>query len=107
MRTSFSKLTKEEKQELLKQEMVRTKVPAISYDSYFTLLDLCEKIGIKTRVQYFNMIERPVNSLFEVRKIVHDYGLIFNNGIEITHVKKEVFKLYPDIEIKEIRKRIN
>lgn len=106
----FKTTTKEEKAFLLKEDMKNTRINTL--DGKVTLLYLCEEIGVKMRIKYFNMIkeqvkkaDRTINNSFEVVKKVHDYGLVFNNGFEIRSVDKRVFCLYPNVETKEIKKR--
>lgn len=94
----------------LKEEMAKkfVKIP----DGQISLLDLCEKVGIKNRITYFNFIEmrvegksRTINNDYKIVKTVHDRGFIFNNGIEIRKVDKNIFNLYPSIDIVERRER--
>lgn len=104
------KKTKEDKRieilEAQKAVMVNT------FDGKESLYHLCEEIGIKERVEYFNMIEKlkpkKIRTLLEpthVIRVVSDRGFVFNNGFEIKGVEAKVFNLYPDIKLKEIRKR--
>jgi hypothetical protein len=103
-------ISKEQKILILKEEMSKTFITTIN--GKVNLLDLCETIGIKDRVAYFNLIERKVesksrtmNNDYEVVKLIHDRGLIFNNGLEIRKVDKNIFNLYPSVDIIERRER--
>jgi hypothetical protein len=74
-----------------------------------SLSDLCFKVGISKRVQYFNMVEKRSKSIeapFRVVKVVHDLGFIFNDGFEIRHVNSKHFNFFPSIDVLERRERI-
>lgn len=82
-------------------------------DNSYSMLYLCDTIGIKSRILYYNMIERPVpksyktiNNMTEIRKVVHNYGLLFKNDLLIKHVDKSIFILYSEAPITEIKERI-
>jgi hypothetical protein len=103
-------ISKEQKILNMKEEMSKTVVATVN--GKFNLLDLCETIGIKDRITYFNFIERKVenksrtmNNDYEVIKFIHDRGFIFKNGLEIRKVDKNIFNLYPSIDIIERRER--
>ena len=60
---------------------------------------LISQVGVKYKVEYVCNIEkkapkkdRTCNVMFIVKCEVHDLGLVFNNGLEIRHVDKDVFK---------------
>lgn len=106
----MKKLTKDEKAKLLKEEM-KLMIINTTYGKD-NLFNLCERIGISSREQYFNNIEemvpekdRTINNITHVVKVVHDYGLTFKNGLTLRHINKRVYSLYPSIPINEIRER--
>ncbi len=73
---------------------------------------LCEEIGIKKRIEYFNMVEklkpkgqRSVKNPFHTVRVVHNRGIIFNDGFEIKNVESKIFKLYSDADLIERRER--
>jgi hypothetical protein len=103
-------ISKEQKIIALKEEMRKTFITIP--DGRISLLDLCEKVGIKNRITYFNFIEkrvesksRTINNDYKVVKTVHDRGFVFNNGIEIRKVDNNIFNLYPSIDIIERKER--
>jgi hypothetical protein len=115
-------LSPEQKALILKEYMALVKINTPYPPGKDNLFNLCDKVGIKQRIAYFNMVEKPVTTKArkaklaltkdvippktEIRKVVHHYGLIFNNGFEIRNVDKKVFDLYKDVEVKEVRERI-
>lgn len=72
------------------------------------LTDLCDNIGIKARVAYWNYVERKALKLneFETVEKIHDRGLIFNDGFEIRHVDPKVFAYFKGVEIVKKRERV-
>lgn len=105
------KLTKEEKRQLQIDGLKLINVNALSGKT--TMHNLCCIIGIKERKQYYCHIEKPrkkgeqMTAVRPTVKLIHDFGFVFNNGFEINGVEKSVFKLFPDIEIMEVKKRHN
>jgi len=65
------------------------------------LTDLVDNVGVKTRVKYWNYVERknPKTNTFVAAPKVHDYGLIFNDGFEIRHIESKVFTYFKGVPI--------
>jgi hypothetical protein len=73
-----------------------------------TLYDLCEFVGVKKKIKYFNHVEKRTKDIknpFKVITKVFDYGFVFNDGFQIRHVSKGYWNLYP-VDVEEIRERI-
>ena len=71
------------------------------------LTDLADNVGVKTRVKYWNYVEKKdsaTNTYKSVQK-THDYGLIFNDGFEIRHIEAKVFNYFKGITIEMRRER--
>lgn len=71
------------------------------------LTDLVDNVGVKTRVKYWNYVEKKnlaTNTYKSVQK-THDYGLIFNDGFEIRHIEAKVFNYFKGITIEMRRER--
>lgn len=71
------------------------------------LTDLVDNVGVKTRVKYWNYVEKKdqaTNTYKPVPK-THDYGLIFNDGFEIRHIEPRVFNYFKGIAIEMRRER--
>jgi hypothetical protein len=71
------------------------------------LTDLVDNVGVKTRVKYWNYIEKKdpgTNSYRPVPK-THDYGLIFNDGFEIRHIESKVFTYFKGVPIEHRKER--
>lgn len=103
-------MKKEERISKIKEEMRSIYVNTLTGKS--SLFDLCEKIGVKERVRYFNFIERKapkkewsIDKPFVVKKITFDYGFRFNDGFEIRHVSRRIANVY-DAPIVEVRERL-
>ena len=74
-----------------------------------SMLEMVMMVGIAKRVRYSNLQERKVKGgggTMEVVNIVHDYGLIFNDGTEIKHVSKDIYKYFKNHEVIDKRERI-
>lgn len=106
----MKKQTKEERQADLIDSLVYENV--LTTKGRFTLYELIYKIGVKRRLSYFNFCEvlvkkelRTSENKYTIKKIVHDRGLEFNNGVLIRKIKDAVFKLpfesKENIEVKE------
>ena len=92
--------TKEKRAEELKEQMktMRVMIPEWGWSDMF---DLCENVGIKNRVAYWNEEEkalpkskRSIKNITEVREVIHEYGLIFNNGLELRNIDQKIWSLY-------------
>jgi len=76
-----------------------------------SLWDLASTEGVDKRVVYFNMVEKlthllPPSPVSVVVRKEHDYGLIFNGGIEIRHVDSAFVNFFKDKELVEKRERV-
>lgn len=103
-------LSKKEQARLETEEEIRSTV-FNTLNGKLNLAGHVAKVGIKNKVLYFNMVERKAPkkewSILKptvVKKVIHDYGLIFNDNIEIRHVSKKIFDFYSN-EIIEKRER--
>lgn len=99
----------EEKREALEKYMSETMINTLN--GRVSLFDLITKVGVLNKVEYFNYIEKKAPK--SVRSIknptvtvdeTHDYGLKFNDGFEIRHIDKMVFK-YCSAEVLRKRER--
>ena len=65
------------------------------------LTDLVDNVGVKSRVKYWNYIEKkdPATNTYRPVPKTHDYGLIFNDGFEIRHIESKVFTYLKGIPI--------
>jgi hypothetical protein len=72
-----------------------------------TLTDLIDNVGVKTRVKYWNYVERKDlgTNTYKVVPKTHDYGLIFNDGFEIRHIEAKVFAYLKGVTIERRRER--
>jgi hypothetical protein len=80
-------------------------------DGRKNLLKLVQSVGIKNKVVYFNKLEkkapkavRTMNNPTVIADVAHDFGFIFNDGLEIRHVSKPIFN-YSTAEIVKKRER--
>jgi hypothetical protein len=82
-----------------------------------TLSHLIHRVGVKRGITYYNYVEKyapkSTRSAIEptvVKKIVHDYGLEFNDGLLLKHIAKYVFTYAisqgDDVEVTEIKERL-
>lgn len=100
-------MTKEQKAEVKKRiveyEMDHEIVSTM--DGKFSIHKLATEHGVKNRVQWFNIVEVKKGDDYVKSKRTHDYGLIFNNGLEIRRIKKKYFDYFKDVELIEKRER--
>lgn len=102
-------------------EKVKIKVENTMFETYINTPDgrynLLRYVSINkviNRVIYYNLVEvllpkkkRTLESgYFEIKKVCHNYGLIFNNGFEIKNVQKQIFNFFDTAEIIERRERV-
>jgi len=91
------KTTKQADRARIKEEKLLLKMEYTTVETLTgktNLRFLVEHIGVRARVEYWNNVEivqKSTQSTFRIDRLVHDYGLIFNNGFEIRHVAKEFF----------------
>lgn len=102
-------MEKQTRQEKAEEKMQLTMIN--TFDGKFSLFDLCERIGVRERVEYYNMIEklgkagtRPTR-LPPPEKVVHTYGIILNDGFEVKRIEKSVYNLFKNKPLKEVRER--
>jgi hypothetical protein len=71
------------------------------------LIDLVDNVGVKTRVKYWNYVEKkdPKTHTYKAVVKVHDHGLIFNDGFEIRHIEVKVFGYLKGVPIEMRRER--
>jgi hypothetical protein len=71
------------------------------------LTDLVDNVGVKSRVVYWNYVQRKKPGLqeWDTIKWVHDRGIIFNDGFQIRHVEPKVYNYLKGIPKTEIRER--
>lgn len=71
------------------------------------LTDLVDNVGVKTRVKYWNYVEKKDPKLQTCSMVpqTHDYGLIFNDGFEIRHIEAKVFAYLKGVPVEMRRDR--
>jgi flagellar basal body-associated protein FliL len=109
-------MTKEEREKAKATKIAKKKEPmkdiiVNTLSGKSGLYDLCEVVGVKERVLYYNMIEkkapkkiRTIQNPFVVVKDVFDKGFVFKDGFEIRHVDSKFWSLYNE-NIREVRER--
>lgn len=107
------KLTPQQKIEARKKELIDQM--SITYvncpDRKRSIWDLASTEGVDKRVVYYNDVEKlthllPPSPISVVVRKNHDYGLIFNGGLEIRHVESAHVNFFRDAELVEKRDRV-